>query len=356
MKNDEQEKQNLKDRLTSRAKPESEESGSRLSGLREKFARKTAEAGKTADTVKKCTSIRERLSAGSPALPQAEKDGQSDWKTRLSDWRLTLGLAGLCAVLAITSVSLYSSGTGKDGQIAELETTVATKADTLSKTSKDLDQASKDLEKHKKELETLKVELDELKNGPAKQLEQVKGYSMDKNWNSVVEAAGKLHKAYPGSAEDQEAQKLKAQADAEIQKAAEAKRQEEERKKAEEAARKAEEERKKAEEEARGYETGISYDQLARYPDQYEGQKVKFYGKVLQVMNDGSIYQIRLAVNDNYDTVVMGLFTSSIMTNGKILEDDEITIYGVSAGDYTYKAVMGNSITVPMIRIEKIDQ
>ena len=36
----------------------------------------------------------------------------------------------------------------------------------------------------------------------------------------------------------------------------------------------------KAAEEAKGYETGITYDQLARTPDDFKGKKVKFYGKV----------------------------------------------------------------------------
>ena len=36
--------------------------------------------------------------------------------------------------------------------------------------------------------------------------------------------------------------------------------------------------------------------------------------------------------------------------------DDQITVYGVSLGDYTYEAVMGNAVTVPLIMVDKIDQ
>ncbi|WP_289770737.1 hypothetical protein [Faecalibaculum rodentium] len=40
----------------------------------------------------------------------------------------------------------------------------------------------------------------------------------------------------------------------------------------------------------------------------------------------------------------------------KVLEDDQITVYGVSLGDYTYEAVMGNAVTVPLVMVDKIDQ
>lgn len=59
---------------------------------------------------------------------------------------------------------------------------------------------------------------------------------------------------------------------------AENQRKAEEAKKVEEA-KKAEEQRKK-EEEKKGYDTDITYDQLARTPDDYKYKKVKFEGKI----------------------------------------------------------------------------
>lgn len=111
----------------------------------------------------------------------------------------------------------------------------------------------------------------------------------------------------------------------------------------------------KAAEKARGYETGITYDQLARTPDSFKGQKVKFTGKVVQVMEKSGIVQIRLAVGDNYDTILLGTYSSSIVPS-RILEDDHITIYGTSTGTVTYKSTMGGNITIPGVRIAKIDQ
>jgi len=130
-------------------------------------------------------------------------------------------------------------------------------------------------------------------------------------------------------------------------------------KEAEEAARKEAEEKeakRKAEEEAKkGYETGITYDQLARTPDDYIGKKVKFHGKVIQVMEGDGTTQIRFAVNEDYDTIIYGEFDSSIV-DSRILEDDVITIMGISSGLLTYESTMGASISIPGIMIDKIEQ
>ena len=113
--------------------------------------------------------------------------------------------------------------------------------------------------------------------------------------------------------------------------------------------------KKKAEaEERKGYDTGITFDQIARNPDDYEGEKVKFTGKVIQVMEGDGETQIRIAVNDNYDTVVYGAFDSSIVKS-RILEDDMVTVRGLSTGLLTYESSMGGNITIPSILIFEID-
>ncbi|GGA65188.1 hypothetical protein [Ornithinibacillus halotolerans] len=65
--------------------------------------------------------------------------------------------------------------------------------------------------------------------------------------------------------------------------------------------------------------------------------------------------QIRFAVNDNYDTVIFAEFDASIVES-RILEDDYITIMGVSAGLMTYESTMGGNITIPSVIIDKIEQ
>ena len=205
---------------------------------------------------------------------------------------------------------------------------------------------SKRYDEVKKELDKVSEELNELKYGKDKILSNIKLVYEKKDWNSVISSANELHEKYLDTDQDKEGQKLKAEAEAKIKEAEEAEKK-----------RKEEEERKKAEEEAKGYETGITYEQLARSPDDYLLQKVKFSGKVLQVMydDDDDSVQIRLAVNSDYDQVLLcSIDNSSLKT--RLLEDDIITIYGYSGGDISYEAVLGNEITIPMVFVDKVDQ
>lgn len=108
-------------------------------------------------------------------------------------------------------------------------------------------------------------------------------------------------------------------------------------------------------EEKMGYDTGITYDQLARTPDDYEGKKVKFKGKVIQVIEGDDEIQIRLAVNSNYDTVIYCGYDPSIVKS-RVLEDDIITIYGMSVGLISYESSLSGTITIPAVYVDKIDQ
>lgn len=102
------------------------------------------------------------------------------------------------------------------------------------------------------------------------------------------------------------------------------------------------------------YETGITYEQLARTPKDYEGQRVKFAGKVIQVMDGGKKIQLRIAVNSDYNNILFVYYASSII-DIRVLDDDMITLYGTSKGLQTYQSTLGGNITIPLIAIEKIE-
>ncbi len=189
----------------------------------------------------------------------------------------------------------------------------------------------------------------------SKQVEELKANNTESE-TKIAELEAKVKEAEPFF-QLQEEERLAKEAEA---KAAEEKRIAEEKAKAEaEAAAKAQAEaeaKAKAEAEAKiGYETGITYNQLARTPDDYIFEKVKFKGKVVQVMEGDGITQVRIAVNDNYDTILFGEYDSSVVSS-RILEDDKITIYGISTGLITYQSTMGGNISIPGVSIEKIDQ
>ncbi len=147
---------------------------------------------------------------------------------------------------------------------------------------------------------------------------------------SVAEAKAKTAEAEKQAAEAEKAKKEQEEAEAAAKAAAEA-------------------------EKAKGYETGITYDQLARTPDDFKGQKVKFSGKVLQVMESDDETQIRLAVDSNYDTVLYCGYSPAIISS-RILDDDIITVYGTSLGLFSYTSTLGGKITLPAIYVDKIDQ
>lgn len=103
------------------------------------------------------------------------------------------------------------------------------------------------------------------------------------------------------------------------------------------------------------YDTGITYDQLARTPDDYEDKLVTLSGEVLQVLEDSGTVNIRFAVDNDYDKVAYGVYDSSLVSS-RVLEGDKITVYGTSGGLYSYETVLGNNTTVPLVYIDEIDQ
>lgn len=74
---------------------------------------------------------------------------------------------------------------------------------------------------------------------------------------------------------------------------------------------------------------GKTHEQLARYPQDYIAKKVKFTGKVIQIMDSSDKVQIRLAVDSDWDQVLLAYYDPSIV-NKKVLEEGIITIYGLS--------------------------
>lgn len=129
---------------------------------------------------------------------------------------------------------------------------------------------------------------------------------------------------------------------------------EREKKEAEEKSRKEAEEKAKKEEEAKGYDTGITYDELARNPDKNKGKKVTFTGTVIQVIRGNGEDQFRVRVNNDYKKII---FVSYIPKSGKnkILENDKVVVRGVSVGEISYKSTMGGKISIPGITAHSIE-
>lgn len=88
------------------------------------------------------------------------------------------------------------------------------------------------------------------------------------------------------------------------------------------------------------------YDDLARYPDKYEGKSMVITGQVLQVMEDPDLSTMRVALDKNYTEIVYVFFQRG-ETDAKILEDDTVTIYGTSNGIHSYQSTGSGKISIP---------
>ena len=74
--------------------------------------------------------------------------------------------------------------------------------------------------------------------------------------------------------------------------------------------------------------------------------KVRVYGKVLQAMEDRKAYTLRVAINDDYDKIILVSIPSEY-NNRVIAEDDHITLYGLAQGIQSYETVFKATKTLP---------
>lgn len=103
------------------------------------------------------------------------------------------------------------------------------------------------------------------------------------------------------------------------------------------------------------YATDITYDMLARTPDDYKGKALSLSGTIIQVIEEDNETNYRVAVDDDYNKIIF-VTVEKEHINGRLLEDDKITIKGVSVGTTTYKSALGTKITIPWIMGEKVNQ
>lgn len=102
------------------------------------------------------------------------------------------------------------------------------------------------------------------------------------------------------------------------------------------------------------YNTGITYDTLARTPDEHIGNKVTLSGEIVQVIEGDDASQYRMAVDQDYDKMVL-IEVPTNQLSSRILENDLITIYGVSQGTVDYESTIGGTITIPAITVDKFE-
>ena len=110
----------------------------------------------------------------------------------------------------------------------------------------------------------------------------------------------------------------------------------------------------KWQEELDNARTDVTYDNLMRTPDDYLGQVVQLSGTVLQTINGDGVVQQRVALYDDYDQIVL-IEYSEDLPEVRLLDDDYITFTGVSLGTIEYETVLGATLEIPSILVDRIN-
>lgn len=85
--------------------------------------------------------------------------------------------------------------------------------------------------------------------------------------------------------------------------------------------------------------------------DQLENNtKVKVSGKIIQAMYENGDGTFRIAMENDYDKVILAYIEKDLYTD-TVAEGDEVTFYGYSYGRHTYQSTLGSSITIPLMNI-----
>lgn len=98
-----------------------------------------------------------------------------------------------------------------------------------------------------------------------------------------------------------------------------------------------------------------TYEQLARNPDDHMYKLVQLSGKIIQVIESEDFVHYRMAVDDDYDSVVLIEVVPEQIANNRILDNDYIRIYGTSYGLITYDTALGSQMTVPGIVVDEFE-
>ncbi|MFL2100414.1 hypothetical protein [Desemzia sp. FAM 23989] len=276
---------------------------------------------------------------------KASKNMLDEKKAQLKK-RMKISAAVLIVFFILSFIVTIDSANARQDELSVQISDLQKKINSKNASYNVLESENNELEANNKKLSLLKTEYEAYKEKmtPYEELEKSEADA------KKAEADAKNAELKKKEAEE------KAKKEAEEKAAAEEKKAKAE---AEAAKKKQEEEDELARieaEEAKGYETGITFDQLARTPDDYFYKKVKFSGKVVQVMEGEGTTQIRFAVDDDYDKIIYAEISSDLTNNDRLLEDDYVTLSGISMGLLTYESTMGGEITIPSIVVDKIDR
>lgn len=92
---------------------------------------------------------------------------------------------------------------------------------------------------------------------------------------------------------------------------------------------------------------------VERNPKDFIGKPYKFEGKVIQVLEENIYNNYRIAIDDEYSSVVLVEIVDVSDNENRILEDDYVTVYSQFEDLTSYETITGSEITLPKFFSDK---
>ena len=97
-----------------------------------------------------------------------------------------------------------------------------------------------------------------------------------------------------------------------------------------------------------------NYQDILRNPGSYKKQYIKVYGNVIQISN-GWFGSVTIRLKDSSGNIWYVSYSYSDDNEARILEGDNISVYGESTGTTSYTTILGSQVTIPSIDAKYID-
>ena len=104
---------------------------------------------------------------------------------------------------------------------------------------------------------------------------------------------------------------------------------------------------------AEQYSSSFNYDDIERNPGKHTGEKIRFEGKIIQVVEGSGTTTYRIS-SDTDDSNIFLVTYSRPEDSDRFLEDDQVCVYAEFVDLNTYQSTTKLSVTVPYCRADLI--
>ena len=98
----------------------------------------------------------------------------------------------------------------------------------------------------------------------------------------------------------------------------------------------------------------VTYEDIARRPDEMKGTLITFTGEVYRVIEKENRINLSIDLENDLNKTIYITFDPSIISY-RILEDDKLKIWGLHSGLHTYRTITGSDNTLPICIAYKIE-